>query len=84
MKKRIPQERYLPSQLWGGRKERDGFVCSSNTKKKGSPFWCVAVKRDGDKIHIRDTKDETDSTLSFSKDEWSAFVAGIKKGEFDV
>ncbi|OGY33888.1 MAG: hypothetical protein A3C02_03860 [Candidatus Andersenbacteria bacterium RIFCSPHIGHO2_02_FULL_45_11] len=63
-----------------GRKEKDGFVCSKGTKPY---FYCVAVKRENG-VHVRDTKDTNDTTLSFTNDEWKAFIEGVKNGEFDV
>jgi len=74
------KKRYQPNAKFSGRKERDGFVCSSATWKW---FDCVAVKIGGD-VQIRDTKDASDTTLIFTRSEWEAFVAGVKKGEFDV
>lgn len=81
--KTLEQSRYQPNAEFGGRKECDGFVCSSITRKTILGQNCVAVKMDGPHVRIRDTKDETDTTLSFTKDEWTAFVEGVKKGEFD-
>ncbi len=78
------QNRYTPNPNYNGRKERDGFVCSSITRKTGLGQNCVAVKMDTTGIHIRDTKDGKDKTLSFNKDEWSAFIEGVKKGEFNL
>ncbi|MEJ3652131.1 DUF397 domain-containing protein [Actinomycetes bacterium KLBMP 9759] len=45
---------------------------------------CVEVGRlpDGS-FAVRDTKDRS-TTLTFSVDEWAAFVAGVKNGEFDA
>lgn len=63
-----------------GRKEKDGFVCAGGTKPY---FVCVAVKRENG-VHIRDTKDPSDVTLSFTDEEWKVFIEGVKKGEFDV
>ena len=45
---------------------------------------CVAVAKKGDVIAVRDTKDAAKTTLSFTHEEWEAFVAGVKNGEFDV
>ncbi|MEA2112732.1 MAG: DUF397 domain-containing protein [Patescibacteria group bacterium] len=76
------QDRYQPNDEYGGRKERNGFVCSSATRHK---YWfCVAVKINDDSVQIRDTKDVTDTTLSFTHNEWRAFLKGISNGEFDV
>lgn len=72
------RDRYKPNAE--GRKERDGFVCSHKTMCTA----CVAVKRDGGAVQIRDTKDEADTTLSFTNEEWKAFIEGVKNGEFDV
>jgi hypothetical protein len=36
-----------------------------------------------DLVLVRDSKDPTGSVLSFNGDEWDAFVAGVKGGEFD-
>lgn len=69
--------RYKPNAE--GRKERAGFVCSGKTMCTA----CVAVKRENG-VHIRDTKDVSDTTLSFTNDEWKAFIDGVKNGEFDL
>lgn len=45
---------------------------------------CVAVAKKGDAIAVRDTKDAMKTTLQFTVEEWEAFVAGVKNGEFDV
>lgn len=82
MKHELPQSRYAPNVQYDNRKERDGFVCASGTGPTGG-IWCVAVKRDKDGVHVRDTKDPTNTTLSFSKEEWIAFVKGVRSGEFD-
>jgi hypothetical protein len=34
-------------------------------------------------IAIRDSKDSTGAVLIFSLEEWTAFVAGVRNGEFD-
>jgi hypothetical protein len=83
MKRNEMQSRYQPNSEFSGRKEHDGFVCASGTTPTGGEF-CVAVKRDNGTISIRDTKDPKDTTLSFNKGEWDAFVKGIKEGEFDA
>lgn len=57
----------------------EGFKLSSHTHK----CCCVAV-RIRDTIDVRDTKNPGGPTISFNKDEWSAFVKGVKAGEFDA
>jgi hypothetical protein len=45
---------------------------------------CVEVGRtDNGTVLIRDTKDGTQQALAFTDEEWAAFVAGVKAGEFD-
>ena len=77
------QNRYKPNVKFNGRKEFEGFVCSSITRKTPLGDNCVAVKMEGSTVQIRDTKDNKDTTLSFTTDEWQAFIQGVKKGEFD-
>jgi hypothetical protein len=58
-------------------------------KSSMSPFTriidsrCVAVSVDGPDVLVVDTKEPT-KILRFSKSEWSAFVEGVKNGEFDI
>ncbi len=66
-----------------GRKNRDGFRTSSHTPEDAY-VACVAVKMEGNSIQVRDTKDATDTTLSFTAREWDAFIKGVKGGEFDL
>ncbi|PWQ94759.1 DUF397 domain-containing protein [Leucothrix arctica] len=45
---------------------------------------CVEVASDLEgNILVRHTE-ETGKTLSFSKQEWQAFVQGVKQNEFDI
>jgi hypothetical protein len=46
---------------------------------------CVEVGRlPGGSVTVRDTKDpERQVSLTFTRDEWDAFVKGVKAGEFD-
>ena len=45
---------------------------------------CVSVAIKKDVVGVRDTKDPTKTTLLFTHDEWKSFVAGVKKGDFDI
>jgi hypothetical protein len=59
----------------------DGFRLSSKTRK----CCCVAVRIGADgTVDIRDTKNVDGPTISYNRDEWSAFIEGVKLGEFDV
>lgn len=44
---------------------------------------CVEVAFIGGMIGIRDSKDTAQSVQLYTRDEWRAFVGGIKAGEFD-
>ena len=46
--------------------------------------WCVAVAITPKGVAVRDTKDNKKRTLFFTRDEWKAFVAGVKNDEFGV
>jgi hypothetical protein len=43
---------------------------------------CVEVARDGDAIVIRDSRDPA-LHLRYTRQEWRAFVLGVKAGDFD-
>ena len=45
---------------------------------------CVEVGVSSDAVFVRDTKDPGRRALSFTDEEWVAFVAGVKAGEFDL
>ena len=55
---------------------RVSSVCASNS--------CVSVTRSGDDVLVRDTKHPDGPVLSFTLSEWSSFVEGVAKGEFDA
>ncbi len=37
-----------------------------------------------DTIHVRNSNTPNGAMVSFTYDEWRAFVAGVKAGEFDI
>lgn len=51
---------------------------------KNNPKTCVAVAVGKEGVAVRDTKDASKTTLRFSTEEWEAFLAGVKAGEFEV
>lgn len=59
--------------------ENEGFKLSSHTHQ----CCCVAVRM-GETVELRDTKNPQGPTLSFNRDEWTAFIKGVKNGEFDT
>jgi hypothetical protein len=48
--------------------------CASNA--------CVEVAMTSNAVLVRDSKNPQDAPLSFTADEWSAFVQGVRSGEF--
>ena len=45
---------------------------------------CVEVALQASAVGVRDSKNRLGGTLHFTPDEWNAFVAGVKAGEFDL
>lgn len=45
---------------------------------------CVEVALIGDVVGLRDSKNPDQGVLAFSPREWSAFVQGVKRGDFDL
>jgi hypothetical protein len=52
------------------------------SSRSGTAGACVEVRQIGDVIQIRDSKDLAGPVLSFTKNEWDAFVGGVQDGEF--
>jgi hypothetical protein len=45
---------------------------------------CVEVRLDGRAVELRDSKRGADGpVLTFTAEEWNAFTAGVRAGEFD-
>jgi ribosomal protein S26 len=60
-------------------------VADKNFKKSARSriiTWCVSVAVTPRGVAVRDTKDRRKRTLFFTHNEWKAFVAGVKDGEF--
>jgi hypothetical protein len=49
-----------------------------------SQTGCVGVAIKGEAVGIKDMKDESLPALNFNAEEWKAFIAGVKRGEFDI
>lgn len=47
-------------------------------------FACVEVARRPDVIAVRNSTDPEKHALYFTPDEWTAFISGAKRGEFDL
>lgn len=55
------------------------------SSRSGSTLECVEVRGHGGTIQVRDSKDQgTGPELSFTPGEWTAFIEGVKTGEFDL
>lgn len=44
---------------------------------------CVEVAPTDLGVAVRDSKSQSGPILEYTRSEWSAFVTGVKKGEFD-
>jgi Domain of unknown function (DUF397) len=44
---------------------------------------CVEVAMSGSRVWVRQSVDPGSPVLEFTRDEWVAFLAGAKSGEFD-
>jgi hypothetical protein len=49
----------------------------------GADGNCVEVAADGDRIAVRQSNDVGGGTLTFTRAELAAWIAGCKAGEFD-
>lgn len=59
-----------------------GFFKSSLSTPTGN---CVETDfSTGDVVLVRDSKDPDGPVLEFTHDEWTAFIGGVKLGEFDL
>jgi Domain of unknown function (DUF397) len=60
-------------------------VWVKSSLSNGSGGDCVEVARNlPDVVAVRDSKDPDGPKLVFTPDEWRAFAAGIRGGEFDL
>jgi Domain of unknown function (DUF397) len=60
----------------------DGVTWRKSSASTTSNCVEVAIIRSG--ALVRDTKDRAGAVLSFTKDEWAAFLSGVRAGEFDA
>jgi len=52
--------------------------------RSGANGSCVEVAITPTAVAVRDTKDRDGGTQVYTRDEWVAFVSGVKAGEFDL
>lgn len=58
---------------------RQSSWCQSERKRT-----CVEVAAKRGKIIVRDSKNTKGTKLTFSTEEWEAFLEGVKRGQFEV
>jgi hypothetical protein len=62
-----------------------GFDWSRWRKSSASAnTGCVEVRLRSGHVEVRDSKAPDAGVLTFRPDEWHAFIAGAKDGEFDL
>jgi len=59
------------------------FKKSSHTGQIGG-WSCVEVAIRPDIVAVRHTRDPAKTTLEYSRNEWEAFIKGVKEGQFDL
>ncbi|MBB4914479.1 DUF397 domain-containing protein [Streptosporangium saharense] len=55
-----------------------------STLSSGDGGNCVEVANLGPLTTIRDSKNPTGPTLTFTATEWTSFIEGVKNGTFDT
>jgi hypothetical protein len=53
------------------------------SSQDGAAENCVEVAFIDDAIAVRDSRDPDGPALIYTRDEWDAFIGGVKDGEFD-
>ncbi|HEX8626747.1 MAG TPA: DUF397 domain-containing protein [Catenuloplanes sp.] len=61
--------------------KRNEWVKASRSGNNGQ---CVEAKDTGPTVDVRDSKDKDGPVLTFSAEDWSSFVYGLKDGAFDL
>ncbi len=59
------------------------FRSSSRSNNTGGNNCVQVADVPGGGRVVRDSKDTTGPTLAFTETEWTAFIGGVKDGEFD-
>jgi hypothetical protein len=55
-----------------------------SSRSGGNGGSCVEVRVHDGRIQTRDSKDPDGPVLTFTPAEWSAFICGVRDGEFDL
>lgn len=59
----------------------DGWRKSSYSGKETN---CVEFRRVEGGVEVRNSKRPEEATIRYTASEWTAFIAGVKDGEFDL
>lgn len=78
MKRTVSQRSLAPQQPF-----KDHEFRKSTDSGLGDNWGCVEVAQRPDIVALRSTTDPEKHALYFTRDEWAAFIAGAKRGEFD-
>ncbi|MEU7822105.1 DUF397 domain-containing protein [Catellatospora sp. NPDC049133] len=54
-----------------------------SSRSDGQGANCVEIAIMTDTVGVRDSKNRRGAVLAYTADEWTAFLAGVKAGEFD-
>lgn len=69
-----------------GRDELAGIAWRTSTKSDGGGGNCVEVGplADGSgRVAVRHSRRPDGAVIVYTREEWQAFIAGVKEGEFD-
>ena len=77
--------RYMPSALRKRARLKPPTVAELNWQvaQKCNGGACIRVASHGEQIVIGDSKNPGGPILTYSRSEWTAFVDGIREGDFD-
>jgi hypothetical protein len=65
--------------------ELTGAVWRKSTRSDNGGASCVEVAKNlPGVVGVRDSKDRSGPALTFTPEQWAAFVDGVKDGEFDL
>lgn len=61
----------------------ENVVWKKSSRSDGQGANCVEVAVASGTVGVRDSKNRDGAVLAFTADDWTAFLTGIKSGEFD-
>jgi hypothetical protein len=60
------------------------MVWKKSSKSSGNTDNCVEARLVEGGAEVRHSKNPNGPTITFTRDEWAAFVDGVKDSEFDI